>query len=72
MQLKDVAPSYGIAMLVAISVYFLKYIPLSYWIVLPLQIVIGIVVIVIVCLLLKPSEFIYLKDIVKEKIRKDR
>lgn len=41
MQVKDVAPSYGIAALVAVSVYFLKFLPLSFWIVLPIQIIVG-------------------------------
>lgn len=41
MQLKDVAPSYGVAFVVALSVFFLKYLPISNWFILPLQIVIG-------------------------------
>jgi len=49
MQLKDIAPSYSIAFLIAICVYFLKYLPISFWIVLPLQICIGIAVFFIVC-----------------------
>ena len=44
MQLKDVAPSYGVALAIALSVFFLKFLPISYWIVLPLQIIVGIVV----------------------------
>jgi hypothetical protein len=42
MQLKDVAPSYGVAAAVAVSVYFFKYLPISNWIILPIQIVVGI------------------------------
>lgn len=44
MQLKDIAPSYGVAITVAVSVYFLKFLPFSNWIILPLQIVIGLIV----------------------------
>ena len=44
MQIKDFAPSYGAATVIALSVYFLKYLPVTYWIVLPLQIILGIVV----------------------------
>jgi O-antigen/teichoic acid export membrane protein len=40
-QIKDIAPSFGIAFCIASSVYFFKYIPLSYWIILPLQIIVG-------------------------------
>ena len=41
MQIKDVAHSYMIAAIVALSVYFLKYLPISFWIILPLQIAVG-------------------------------
>ena len=41
MQIKDFAPSYGIAIVIAFCVFFLKYLPLSYWIVLPLQLLLG-------------------------------
>lgn len=41
MQIKDVAPSYGVATLIALSIYFLKCLPITYWVVLPFQIFIG-------------------------------
>ena len=44
MQIKDIAPSYGVAILIALSIYFLKFLPITYWIVLPLQIIVGIAV----------------------------
>lgn len=56
-QLRDVAPSYGIAILVAISVYFLKYLPLSFWIILPLQIIVGLVVFLVVCNMINNEEY---------------
>lgn len=49
MQLKDVAPSYGVAFTVALSVYFFKFLPISNWIILPIQIVVGTVVFFVVC-----------------------
>lgn len=49
MQIKDVAPSYGIAMLIAVAVFFLKYIPLSNWVILPIQVVGGSVLLMILC-----------------------
>ena len=49
MQIKDFAPSYGAATVIALSVYFLKYLPVTYWIVLPLQIILGIIVFFVVC-----------------------
>lgn len=70
MQIKDVAPSYGIAMLVALSVYFLKFLPLSFWIVLPIQIVIGITVIMVVCHYTKCKEYMEIVGMAKPILRK--
>ena len=64
MQLKDVAPSYGIALLVAVSVYFLKYLPLSNWVILPLQIIIGVFAFYTVCQKLKLKEFEETKQLI--------
>ena len=72
-QLKDIAPSYGIALLVAFSVYFLKFLPMSYWVILPMQIAVGAGVFFVVCLLCKVKEYQAIKDIANgylEKIRK--
>ena len=70
MQLKDVAPSYGVAFVVALSVCFFKYLPLSYWIVLPIQIVVGFLVFFIVCEACKLQEYLEIKNIVNNFIRK--
>ncbi|MBO7110346.1 MAG: lipopolysaccharide biosynthesis protein [Bacteroidaceae bacterium] len=42
MQVKDVAPSYVTATFLAIPVWFLKYLPISNWIILPLQLFLGV------------------------------
>ena len=70
MQLKDVAPSYGLAFFMACSVYFLKYLPISYWIILPLQIVIGIVVFGVAVHITKMTEYEELKSILAPMVRK--
>ena len=57
MQLKDVAPSYGVAFAVALSVWFLKYLPVSNWIILPLQIMVGSVFFFILCSICKLEEY---------------
>ena len=72
MQLKDVVPSYGIAFLIALSVYFLKYLHITYWIVFPIQIVLGIVVFFILCNYFNLSEYKEAKEIVNSYIRKTR
>ena len=63
-QLKDVAPSYGVALVIALAVYFLKYLPFTHWIILPMQIIIGMIVFFVVCETTKLSEYKEIKNIV--------
>lgn len=63
MQLKDIAPSYAIAFLIAISVYFLKYLPVSNWIILPIQIFIGFFLLYLICEKIKMEEYLEIKSI---------
>ena len=64
MQIKDIAPSYGIAMLIALSIYFLKFLPISNWGVLPIQIVLGIVVFFFICKVTRIQEYRELQNII--------
>lgn len=64
MQLKDIAPSYGLAMVIAVSVYFFKYLPLSNFIILPIQIVVGAGVFFLICEKTQMEEYKELKSIV--------
>jgi hypothetical protein len=70
MQIKDVAPSYGVATLVAVSVYFLKYMPISNWMILPIQLVLGFFILIAVCQQIRMREFIEIKGIVKPYLKK--
>ena len=70
MQIKDIAPSYGLAAFVALSVFFLKYLPISYWIILPIQIVLGCTVFLCVCQKTKMEEFEELKIMVEPYLKK--
>ena len=63
-QLKDIAPSYFTAFVIATAVYFLKYLPVSYWLVLLMQITIGFIVGFIVSEILKLEEYKEIKRIV--------
>lgn len=69
-QLRDVAPCYGVAFLMALSVYFLKYLPMNYWLILPLQVVVGATVMILVCESTKMEEYEEVKGIVKSAISK--
>lgn len=57
MQIQDITPSFVISMTMAVVVYIFKYLPLSYWIVLPTQIVVGSVIFMMLCRLTKSSEY---------------
>jgi len=67
MQLRDIAPSYALAIAIALSVWFLKYLPLSFWIVLPMQIIVGAAVFFTFCKSFKMNEYKEIKDILTRK-----
>ena len=71
-QLKDIAPSYGIASLIAVSVYFLKFLPLSYWVILSMQIAVGAGVFFLVCNGFKMQEYQEIKGIARGYLGKIR
>ena len=70
MQLKDIAPSYGIAFLIAISVYFLKFLPISYWVIFPFQIIVGSLVFFAICETTKLPEYMEVKQIMTDFVKK--
>lgn len=70
MQLRDIAPSYALAIAIALSVWFLKYLPLNYWIILPLQLVVGTAVFFSFCKLFKMKEYKEIMDILKQYRKK--
>ena len=71
-QLKDVAPSYMVAMLISVSVYFLKYLHLSYYLILLLQIVVGTLVFFLVCKLMRLEEYEEIREIAVNFFKKFR
>lgn len=70
MQLKDVAPSFGVAFIVVIPVFFLKYLPISYWLILPIQFIVGMVVLYFVCETIRIPEYVELKGIFSNIIQR--
>jgi O-antigen/teichoic acid export membrane protein len=70
MQIKDVAPSYCVAIVMALPVYFFCYLPISNWIILPLQIFVGILVFFLICHYIKLEEYDEVKNIVKKYLIK--
>lgn len=72
MQIKDIAPSFGIAFLVGLSVWFLKYLPLSNWIILPIQVLVGAAVLFIIVRNFKMQEYQEIMSIAKHYSNKKR
>ena len=61
-QLSDIAPSFGIAFAIAISVFFFKYLPMSNWLILPIQIAVGLIIFILMCKVSKIEEY---KEVIK-------
>lgn len=70
MQIKDIAPSFGLASIIAISAWFLKFLPISNWVVLPLQFVVCIIVFFVVCKITKIHEYDEAKQLLLPIIQK--
>lgn len=64
MQLKDIAPSYCLATIIAISVYFLKYLPITNWVILPLQLALGVALFFVLCNKTGMKEYKEVKSII--------
>lgn len=69
-QLKDIAPSFFIALTMAVIVYSLKYLPLSNWVILPVQIMVGVAVFLGLCKLTKIKEYDEAKELVMPILNK--
>ncbi len=65
MQLKDVVPSYGLGLAVAMTVFFLKYLPISNWFILPIQVIVGVGLLLVICEITQMSEYLEIRNIAK-------
>lgn len=62
MQIKDILPSYATALAIAIPVWFLKFLPLSSWAILPLMLISSVAIFFGICNVFKITEY---KEIVE-------
>lgn len=69
-QLRDIAPAFGIAFAIAISVFFFKYLPISNWVILPIQIVVGVEVCIIACRKSQLEEYKEVMNMIKPVLNK--
>ena len=69
-QLKDILPSFGVAIAMAVPIYAMSFIPLNPFILLPLQIVAGAIITLVICETTNLPEYIELKGIAMPIINK--
>ena len=69
-QVRDILPSLGIAIAMAIPVYAMSFTPLNPFIMLPLQILVGAFITIGICESTKIPEYLELKSIAKPIINK--
>lgn len=69
-QLRDIATSFGIAFSIALSVFFFKYLPIYNWVILPIQIVVGVVVCIIACRRSQLEEYKEVMNMIKPILNK--
>lgn len=69
-QVEDILPSFGLAVVMAVPVYVMSFMPLNPFILLPLQIVTGTVITFAICEVTKLPEYMELKGIVNHLMKK--
>ena len=69
-QVKDILPSFGVAVAMAVPVFALSFIPMNPYLMLPLQIVVGALITIVVCEATKLPEYLELKGIAMPIINK--
>ena len=70
MQLKDVAPSFILALIMAMPVYAISFLSWSQFIILPMQIVLGVLFAFFLCEFFKRDEYLQLKEIAMSYLKK--
>ena len=69
-QIKDILPSFGVAVSMAIPVFAMSFIPMTSFALLPLQILVGAAITIAICEAMKLPEYIELKSIAMPMINK--
>ena len=69
-QVKDILPSLGVAIAMAIPVFAINFIPISPFVMLPLQIIVGVTITIVICEVTKLSEYLEIKGIAMPIINK--
>ena len=72
MQIKDVLPSYCLSFIMAVCIWPFKLLLDNYWVVLPLQLIIGVCLFAGMCRIMKLEEYKEIKEIFHNNIQKLR
>jgi O-antigen/teichoic acid export membrane protein len=72
MQIKDILPSFWIGLLISCIVYFVKFVPMSYWIILPIQIMISVLLFFIVCNISNNQEYVEIRNMISPYLKRLR
>ena len=70
MQLRDIAPSFFISLSMAVIVFCLRFLPFSNWLILPMQILLGIIVFFFLCKITKIEEYKEVINMIKPDLNK--
>ncbi|MCQ2062840.1 MAG: lipopolysaccharide biosynthesis protein [Fibrobacter sp.] len=71
-QVRDVLPSFGIGFFMALCVFALNFVSLSPYLLFPIQILLGMIIVVAVSELMKLPEYLEIKNILFSKLSKKR
>lgn len=63
-QIKDILPSFGVAVSMVVPVYAMSFMSMSPYLILPLQIIVGAIITIVMCEATKLSEYIEIKGII--------
>lgn len=69
-QIKDIIPDFAIALAMAIPVYLLNFLPLTVYILFPIQVIVGVIIVISICELTKIQEYLELKTIIIPALNK--
>lgn len=69
-QIKDIIPSFGVAVGMAIPIYAMNYLPVNVFLLFPLQVCVGALFVLILCERTRLPEYLEIKNIVISKISK--
>lgn len=69
-QVKDIIPTFLCAIMMGFSIYWIQYLPIHLFLILMLQMIMGVLVFGLFCYLSKNESFLYVKSLITEKLKR--